>query len=591
MLPQVRQVRQVHQPPQLPEIFVMMKRSEKIKEKNNINITKKEVTDLLTQDSYYRKLQNWPLLILDDESLLILRRCVGDDIFIVSYGYHGYNNSQVNFKLSNMQRKINENFPNIDKLLLKFTGHLVVCGGAVLKAIFTTNGGDVDLFFYNLTIEEANEMRIAAIEYLVNLWMQDNRLINYHVKRNEYTTTLYITSEGNNIYEYQFIHRIYPDMSSIIGGFDLSVCMVAYDGKQIYATPLGAWSVKNLSIIIDTKRRSASFEYRLQKYNRGFQLIFPGISNKLVEDFRDSGSAEEQMISKIREISKDYGYDYEENWEGFKFIGGRKSLCSSYNIQKEVDILPYINLQKYRISTQIYDRKNIEDRLINKISDYNSLSSHPKCFADMNAQQLRSDNLHTVSSILKLDINKNIKDQLINDVDNPNLTIDDLVISKFNDRVDKIRTQYKHRYDGYGKIEDQNIDFYRLLKCFGKLTPEVIKIRDTDKYYEYRDIIVDKMLTNAEICMKNLIGVKWITQNPGRQWTSSINPIIADPREWYGKHYIPVNTGIPEDIETIMRLMRLERTQSVWVMINDDIFREICMHLLKKYADEAWKYI
>jgi len=582
---------QVYQAPQLPEIFAMMNKNQEIKEKNKINITKKEITDLLTQDSYYRKLQKWPLLILDDESLLILNRDIVDDMFTVSYGYRGHNNSHIKFKMSNIQNDININFPNIDKLLLKFSGHLVVCGGAVLKVIFNNSGGDADLFFYDLTVEEANEMRIAAIEYLVNLWTQDNKLIHYHVKRNEYTTTLYITSDTNEIYEYQFIHRIYPDMSSIIGGFDLSVCMVAYDGKQIYATPLGAWSVKNLSIIVDTKRRSTSFEYRLQKYNKGFQIIFPGISNTLVEDFINNGSSERQMINKIREISKDYGYDYEENWEDFKFIGGRKPAYSSYNIQKKVDILPCINLQGYGISTQIYDRKNIEDRLINKISDYNSLSSHPKNFADINAQQLRSNNLHTVSSILKLDINKNIKEQLINDINNPNLLIDESVISKFNDRINKIKSPYKHRYGGYGKIEDQNIDFYRLLKCFGKLTPKVIELRDTDEYYQYRDIIIEKMKINADICKENLIGIKWITQNPGRQWTSSINPIIADPREWYGKHYISVKTGIPEDIESCLRLMRLEKTESVWVMINDDIFREICMHLLKNYADDAWKYI
>ena len=586
----MRKLPVIQMPRQLPEILEMIKRNEEITKKNKINITKKEVTDLLTQDSYYRKLQKWPLLVLDDESLCILRRDVGDDIFTVSYGYRGYNNSHIKFKMSDMKANIDVNFPNINKLLLKFSEHLVVCGGAVLKAIFGNSGGDVDLFFYNLTVEHANEMRMAAIEYLVHLWIEESSSATYYIKRNEYTTTLVIV-DNNNIYEYQFIHRIYPDISSIIGGFDLSICMVAYDGKQIYATPLGAWSVKNVSIIIDTKRRSTSFEYRLQKYNRGFRIIFPGISNNLVENFRNNGSPERQMINKIREISKDYGYEYEENWGDLKFIGGRKFEHSSYNIQKEVDIFPCINLRGYRIGTQIYDRKNIEDRLINKISDYNSLSSHPKCFADINAQQLRSDNLHTVSSILKLDIDKNIKDQLINDIYNPNLLIDESVISKFNDRVDKIRTPYKHRYDGYGKIEDQNIDFYRLLKCFGKLTPKVIELRDTDEYYQYRDIVVNKMMTNAEICMKNLIGIKWITQDPGRQWTSSINPIIADPRDWYGKHYEPVLTGIPEEIESCLRLMRLEKTQSLWTMINDDIFREICLHLLKGYADDAWSYI
>ncbi len=135
------------------------------------------------------------------------------------------------------------------------------------------------------------------------------------------------------------------------------------------------------------------------------------------------------------------------------------------------------------------------------------------------------------------------------------------------------------------------MDFYRLLKCFGKLTSKVIEERDTDKYYEYRDMIINKMKINAETCMKNLTGIKWITRNPGRQWTSSINPIIADPREWYGKHYIPVITGIPPEIERLMRLMRLPKTGSVWTMINNDVFNVICLHLLHEYANEAWQHI
>jgi hypothetical protein len=75
-------------------------------------------------------------------------------------------------------------------------------------------------------------------------------------------------------------------MSSIIGGFDLSVCMIAFDGDNIYGTPLGAWSNKHVSIIIDTKRRSTSFEYRLKKYQRiGFKLIFPGLPISLITNF------------------------------------------------------------------------------------------------------------------------------------------------------------------------------------------------------------------------------------------------------------------------------------------------------------------
>jgi hypothetical protein len=84
---------------------------------------------------------------------------------------------------------------------------------------------------------------------------------------------------------YQFIHRIYPDISSIIGGFDLSASAIAYNEKEIYTTPLGCWSLINKAIIIDMGRRSTSYEHRLKKYNRyGFRLIFPGLTKEIIDN-------------------------------------------------------------------------------------------------------------------------------------------------------------------------------------------------------------------------------------------------------------------------------------------------------------------
>jgi len=567
------------------------------KSENKIPITKKEITDLLTQDSYYRKIKQWPLLTFDE--ILPIKRSSNrraEDIVYVSKSRIYYNDVFINCTTHNIDAvidNINNNFPDIDKLLQRFKGNLVACGGAVVKGIFERLGGDIDLFFYDLTVEEADKMRIDAIEFLIKLWQENgnNEYLKFDVKRNEYTTTLYVDDDYGRFYEYQFIHRIYPNMSSIIGGFDISACMLAYDGKQIYATPLGAWSLKNKCIIIDTKRRSTSFEYRLRKYNRmGFDLIFPGISDTVVRNFIINNSLIDEMIIKIKQITKDYGYEYNGNVaEDFDRVGEGLPEYSRYGLQKKEDILPYFKLTTHGVYTTSYDHKNIEDKLINKISDYESLSSHPKCFPDINAQQLRCDNLHSVSSILKINTENNIKNQLYDDIENPNLMIDDDVISKFLSKSEKVRTPYKNPYYAYHQSYNNNIDFYRLLKCFGKLTPVVKEIRETDKYYEYMDVMINKMLTNAEICKKNLIGIKWITQNPGRQWTSSINPIFKDPREWYGKHYIPVITGIPLEIESTLRLMRLR--ESVWSLINDDVFNIICEHLLHCYADEAWQYI
>jgi hypothetical protein len=304
IFPQLPDVQQMYQI-KLPQLLELSDKSKDVNKKSEIKITKKEVTDLLTQDSYYRKLKQWPLLKLDD-IIKSSRKCEG--MFSVGSWVNYYNPHQHQHIMTmvSARRSINSKFPGVTELLIKFKGHLVACGGAVVKSIVGSifdhlrYNEDIDLFFYDLNVEEANKMRLDAIEFLVNYYKNIDDSVKYYVKRNEYTTTLCIPDEDNDITEYQFIHRIYPDMSSIIGGFDLSICMVAFDGTDIYATPLGAWSVKNASIIIDTKRRSTSFEYRLQKYyTTGFQLIFPGLSKEVIDEFIDKESADQKMINEI----------------------------------------------------------------------------------------------------------------------------------------------------------------------------------------------------------------------------------------------------------------------------------------------------
>ena len=63
---------------------------------------------------------------------------------------------------------------------------------------------------------------------------------------------------------------------------------------------------------------------------------------------------------------------------------------------------------------------------------------------------------------------------------------------------------------------------------------------------------------------------------------------MEDPREWYGKHYIPIITGIPRDVEECLRLSRL---RSIWSTLNDDVFNNILLSIAKCYADDACKYI
>lgn len=590
---------------------------------SNKNIDKEEIESLLTQDACYRKLGNWPLLTSKDIYKINNVNGIATKSFLVSR-FHENNTVLSKTSLEIFTFTINNAHPFTTELLVKFQGHIVACGGSVAKSLtqcFYGNEEDIDIFFYDIDVGNATKLRSEIIQFLVNKWQNtNNQKLEITVLRNEFVTTLYVIDRYKNdysiIYSYQLIHRIYPSISSIIGGFDLNVCMVAYDGNEIYATPFGAWGIKNHTVIIDTKRRSTSFEHRLCKYyNYGFNILFPGITREIIDDL---------IINPCKSLTKNEGEFLDEllnlaRQNGFKIndLSLSKIRCPDKLIfldqQKKENVLPFININdgnndfrrdeyseyeaydEIKIGILPYNIKNIENRHINKISDYSHNNVHLKFLPDINATRLRLDNLNSVVSILKIDNETNISSTLENDTNNPDLKFTDDEIEKFIERAEYARNFYGSEYSKSEDIYEDEYYIYkdtvRLTRCFGKLSLEVAKIRNTNEYDNYINLMIEKMKTNAKICKENLTGIKWITKNPGRQWTSSINPIISDPREWYGKHYIPVLTGIPAEIETCLRLIYLPKTESVWIMLPKDIFDLLLLYVMKAYADDAWKYI
>ena len=71
---------------------------------------------------------------------------------------------------------------------------------------------------------------------------------------------------------------------------------------------------------------------------------------------------------------------------------------------------------------------------------------------------------------------------------------------------------------------------------------------------------------------KKLIGINWRLTNPGTQWTSSINPVMKHPKDWYGERYVSFRIGC-EGIETCLRLFRLR--DGIWKNLPRDVFRKI----------------
>lgn len=614
-------------------------------------IKRKEVISLLTQDDYYRKQRKWPLISYDDITNSISKtRHTNDDLFVIDTRPMPNRSS-----LSDIINEINISFPFTNELLNKFQNNLVACGGSICKSIigYERNlcNDDIDFFFYDLDIYQANEMRIKIIEYMVTIWKSKIgteviredwggykktilKDVKFHIQRNEYVTTIHVEElcdfqTNSVVYMYQFIHRIYPDISSIIGGFDLSASAVAYDGDKIYTTPLGAWSIINKSIIIDMGRRSTSYEHRLRKYiNYGFRLIFPGIRDttileKLIDPYNKRAFF--KFEQKIQQLARenDYFTTCDDLSRIFVKRGSNHDTIDELDelafnkIQKENNILEhlilninhnddiYIKQSDANPSIEWYDWNKEErgkccDRnyYLNKLSDYGTNENFLMSISDYhhnhmfykhvpaaNATRLRLNNLKSVVSMLYIDNHENIKEKLEKEVDNPNLGINDFVIDLYKESVD-------YEIEIHKKQISVSDTYYHLrpglIKCFGPFTSEIVGSED---YTGARDLMIENIRKNDKICKENLVGIKWITDNPGRQWTSSINPIFKDPRDWYGKHYNPVLVGIPPEIETCLRLMRLEKTNSYWFMIPKDIFDLLLLYILRAYANHAWKYI
>lgn len=68
-------------------------------------------------------------------------------------------------------------------------------------------------------------------------------------------------------------------------------------------------------------------------------------------------------------------------------------------------------------------------------------------------------------------------------------------------------------------------------------------------------------------------GPQWILKNPGRQWTSSINPMVGTPKDWYGRFYRSFLIG-NKDMESTLRLAR-RRPGNGFHLVPNDIFKMI----------------
>ncbi len=387
-----------------------------------------------------------------------------------------------------------EKFGYLNPLYLDFS-NMLIAGGCIGSFLIDEKINDIDIFIYGLDRESADkkvlyilQKIIECVNYVEHLKNKNkNNELPYTIKRNQNCVTITINNQV-----IQIIFRLYKSVSEILHGFDIGSSAVGYDGNDVYFTSLSKFSYEKRCNVIDTTRRSTTYENRLIKYfQRGFEIILIGLD-----------------LSKVPMHNINYYDDYHEFLDlpyfafTFRNIVGNKLLLSRFYKKKGCDF----------------------------VSDYDS---------DIDGKyQLFYSNL---SKLLKKDSNLTFETDSINDIFN---------ITKNVFSIDKIR----YHYSGVlNKIVGKNFSVSMVETYLPMFTVDEIfaSRKDVDKCENMVSLQIGAIVKQLNDLDFN--SIKWRTDNPGSQLTSSFNPIFEDQSTWYGKYYNPnpvetVQIIVSEDI-------------------------------------------
>ncbi len=414
-------------------------------------------------------------------------------------------NSMTKFK-----KNFDDKYPFIKDINMK---NLLIAGGAVSGIVRNKHNreSDIDFFVYGLTKKKATE---RVKEWLLDILIpktkkkynkdddddsdsdsdSDNNykkhknkkssIGEYKIIRNKNSIAIFLEDKMVKI---QLIFRLYKTISEILHGFDLGSSAVGYDGTDVYFTSLGKFCHEYSCNIIDTSRRSTTYEYRLNKYfDRGFNIVLPKLDiTKLRTDYLKYGCDE---ICEMPYFI--FGYD--------RIIGNKIIVTKFFNKyinNSDYDLEPMSPINAYYQSLQI----NMIN-LINNVDYFYYVSSLvDKNNVDILSKppRLSKGNIITFYDDIREKLNKN--------------RVDINMIKKFItiEKTENIITQMFNKKTNKKEYLDELIERQKNLA-----------IKKLNKLLTRDHTIID-----------------WITDNPGTQLTSSFNPIIESESKWYSKSY------------------------------------------------------
>ncbi|ARA71908.1 hypothetical protein BNJ_00066 [Kaumoebavirus] len=386
--------------------------------------------------------------------------------------------------------KFYEKYPYLRNVNLE---NILVAGGCVSGLLTGNSYDDVDFFFYGLSAEEA-KIKLQYLLTAIPTAIVETEIVKAkeaEEKKQNYFTRFYpadVSAVRNNncvtlrlehgFPTIQFILRVYPNLGDILHSFDLGSSAVGFDktSSKIYFTTLSKFTYEVSANIIDTTRRSTTYEGRLVKYfEKGFDIILPSLDvTKMRRDYLKYGLAEMCMMPSLKFSYKTIQGNIVE---GAKFY------------------LPYHQTSDYQ--EDINNKWQVFNHNLAKFLSGNS---------DFYYIAFGEDISSVLSDTCALSANQ--------------------IILFYNKLKEKI-------FDG------DRLSFKNVKKYLG-LTPEEVAAKITSNRKNLDKLIdtkkeeaLTKFKALAPIPMSFALG-----GGPDSQVVGSFNPIVADPENWYGEFYI-----------------------------------------------------
>lgn len=161
--------------------------------------------------------------------------------------------------------------------------NVLIAGGAAGHVVHEDSlySGDCDLFIYGIVSEEEATKRAKRLVtdiirkmYAIEFDSNTKRVakFSWRIIRNANGITIFVGQK-----RYQVIFRAYRSVAEILHGFDLGSSAVGIDAHdKLHFTTLSLFAYSYMVNIVDTTRRSTTYESRIYKYfERGFDLVMP----------------------------------------------------------------------------------------------------------------------------------------------------------------------------------------------------------------------------------------------------------------------------------------------------------------------------